>query len=59
MIPVSGTYVMDVDEALEAVKLLKPGLAIPMHYGAIVGSDADALRFQQLNPAPVRIMQRE
>jgi L-ascorbate metabolism protein UlaG (beta-lactamase superfamily) len=59
MIPVSGTYVMDVDEALEAVKLLKPGLAIPMHYGAIVGSDADALRFQQLSPAPVRIMQRE
>ena len=59
MIPVSGTYVMDVDEALEAVKLLNPGLAIPMHYGAIVGSEADALRFQQLSPAPVRIMQRE
>ena len=59
MIPVSGTYVMDVDEALEAVKLLKPGLAIPMHYGAIVGSDADALRFQQLSPAPVRILEQE
>jgi L-ascorbate metabolism protein UlaG (beta-lactamase superfamily) len=59
MIPVSGTYVMDVDEALEAVTLLKPGLVIPMHYGAIVGSDADALRFQQISPVPVRIMQRE
>jgi L-ascorbate metabolism protein UlaG (beta-lactamase superfamily) len=59
MIPVSGTYVMDVDDALEAVKLLKPGLAIPMHYGAIVGSEADALRFQQISPVPVRIMQRE
>jgi L-ascorbate metabolism protein UlaG (beta-lactamase superfamily) len=59
MIPVSGTYVMDAEEAVEAVKLLQPGLAIPMHYGAIVGSEADALRFQQLSPAPVWIMQRE
>ena len=59
MIPVSGTYVMDVDEAVEAVRLLQPGLAIPMHYGAIVGSEADALRFQQLSPARVRIMLRE
>jgi L-ascorbate metabolism protein UlaG (beta-lactamase superfamily) len=59
MIPVSGTYVMDAEEAVEAVKLLQPGLAIPMHYGAIVGSETDALRFQQLSPAPVRIMARE
>jgi L-ascorbate metabolism protein UlaG (beta-lactamase superfamily) len=59
MIPVSGTYVMDAEEAVEAVKLLQPGLAIPMHYGAIVGSETDALRFQQLSPAPVQIMARE
>jgi L-ascorbate metabolism protein UlaG (beta-lactamase superfamily) len=59
MLPVSGTYVMDAEEAVEAVKLLQPGLAIPMHYGAIVGSEADALRFQQLSPAPVQIMVRE
>lgn len=56
MIPVSGTYVMDADEAAEAVRLLQPGLAIPMHYGAIVGSEADALRLKQLSPAPVRIL---
>lgn len=59
LIPVSGTYVMDVDEAVEAVKLLQPGLAVPMHYGAIVGSEADAVRFQQLSPAPVRILAQE
>ncbi len=58
LLPVSGTYVMDADEAVEAVKLLQPGLAIPMHYGAIVGSEADALRFQQLSPAPVLILTR-
>lgn len=59
LIPVSGTYVMDVDEAVEAVKLLQPGLVIPMHYGAIVGSEADALRFQALSPAPVQVLARE
>ena len=59
LIPVSGTYVMDADEAVEAVKLLQPGLAIPMHYGAIVGSETDALRFQQLSPAPVQILEQE
>jgi L-ascorbate metabolism protein UlaG (beta-lactamase superfamily) len=59
MIPVSGTYVMDANEAVEAIKLLQPGLAIPMHYGAIVGSEADALLFQQLSPVPVRIMDQE
>jgi L-ascorbate metabolism protein UlaG (beta-lactamase superfamily) len=58
LLPVSGKYVMDADEAAEAVRLLEPGLAVPMHYGAIVGSEADALRFQQLSPAPVRIMAR-
>ena len=58
LLPVSGTYVMDAEEAVEAVKLLQPGLAIPMHYGAIVGSEADALRFQQLSPAPVQILTR-
>ena len=59
LIPVSGTYVMDAEEAVEAVKLLRPGLAIPMHYGAIVGSETDALRFQQLSPAPVQILAQE
>ena len=34
LLPVSGTYVMDVEEAAEAAALLKPDLAIPMHYGA-------------------------
>ncbi len=59
LLPVSGTYVMDADEAVEAVRLLEPGLAIPMHYGAIIGTEADALRLELLSPAPVRIMQRE
>ncbi len=48
LLPVSGTYVMTVEEAVEAAKAIKPKIAVPMHYAAIVGSDADALRFKSL-----------
>lgn len=59
LLPVSGTYVMDADEALEAVRLLEPGLVVPMHYGAIVGSEADARRFKERCPVPVTILRPE
>jgi len=48
LLPVSGTYVMTADEAAEAAARIKPRVAVPMHYGAIVGSEADAQRFAQL-----------
>ncbi|ROQ93565.1 MBL fold metallo-hydrolase [Desulfosoma caldarium] len=47
-LPVSGTYVMDAQEAVQAAKMISPKMAaIPMHYGAIVGSEQDAQRFQK------------
>ena len=46
LLPVSGTYVMNADEAVEAALAIKPGLAIPMHYGAIVGDQSDATYFR-------------
>lgn len=45
MLPVSGTYVMTADEAASAVDAIKPKIAIPMHYGTIVGSVEDVDRF--------------
>lgn len=59
LLPVSGTYVMDVQEAVEAVRLIQPKTAIPMHYGDIVGTAADAERFRQLSPVPVIILAQE
>lgn len=57
LLPVSGKYVMTADEAAEAVKQLKPRVAIPMHYGAIVGSAADAERLRHLCPdVEVRVL---
>lgn len=47
LIPVSGTYVMNADQAVKAALSINPKLAIPMHYGAIVGDEKDALRFKE------------
>ncbi|MCX6247037.1 MAG: MBL fold metallo-hydrolase [Bacteroidetes bacterium] len=38
IIPISGFYVMDIDEAVETVKLIRPKLVIPMHFDVV---DAD------------------
>lgn len=48
LLPVSGTYVMTPEEAAEAAQRIKPKVAVPMHYGAIVASEAEAQRFAQL-----------
>jgi L-ascorbate metabolism protein UlaG (beta-lactamase superfamily) len=47
-LPVSGTYVMTAKEAVEAAKVLKPRIAVPIHYGSIVGTDDDAREFKKL-----------
>jgi len=60
LIPVSGTYVMTVQEAVKAVEKIKPKIAIPMHYGSIVGSEKDAHDFKQLvKTCEVYILPRE
>jgi L-ascorbate metabolism protein UlaG (beta-lactamase superfamily) len=62
LVPVSGTYVMTAEEAARAVneKIKPKKLAIPMHYGSIVGSEQDAAKFKQLVTAcPVQILNRE
>ncbi|MBU0894158.1 MAG: MBL fold metallo-hydrolase [Nanoarchaeota archaeon] len=45
LLPVGGRYTMSAEEAIEAVKKIKPSLAIPMHWGSIVGSEEDAKEF--------------
>ncbi len=59
LIPVSGTYVMTVQEAAEAVASINPKVAIPMHYGAIVGSRKDAEALQKLVRCEVKRLDKE
>ncbi|MEM5869642.1 MAG: MBL fold metallo-hydrolase [Candidatus Aenigmatarchaeota archaeon] len=48
LLPVGGTYTMNAEEAAKAVNSFKPKVAVPMHYGKIVGSERDAERFKEL-----------
>jgi L-ascorbate metabolism protein UlaG (beta-lactamase superfamily) len=61
LLPVSGTYVMTAEQAAGAARAINPRLAIPMHYGAIVGEQGDAEKFAQaLAPdIPVRVLAKE
>jgi L-ascorbate metabolism protein UlaG (beta-lactamase superfamily) len=56
LLPVSGTYVMTADEAVEAVRMINPKVAIPMHIGRGIGSMADAERFKAKAAVPVEIL---
>ncbi len=56
LLPVSGTYVMTADEAVQAALAMKPALAIPMHYGAIVGGQTDAERFKEALSGKVEVV---
>jgi L-ascorbate metabolism protein UlaG (beta-lactamase superfamily) len=56
LVPVSGTYVCTAEEAVEVVKIVKPALAIPMHWDTIVGSWQDANDFKQKAGVPVEIL---
>jgi len=56
LLPVSGTYVMTAEQAVKAALAIGPGLAIPMHYGAIVGGKQDALDFKKALDGKVDVL---
>ena len=57
-LPIGGTYTMDAPEAAEMAKALRPKLAVPMHYGFVVGSPSDADRFaKEADPIKVQILE--
>jgi L-ascorbate metabolism protein UlaG (beta-lactamase superfamily) len=47
-IPIGGFFTMDVEEALEALDIIKPDAAIPMHFNTFSQIKADPQRFKQL-----------
>lgn len=44
-VPVGGTFTMDYREAAKLVNKIKPKIAVPIHYGLIVGTKQDAEHF--------------
>ena len=47
-VPVGGTYTMDFKEAASLINEIKPKIAIPTHYGSVVGTEQDAVDFVRL-----------
>ena len=48
LLPIGGTYTMDIKEAVEAVKMIEPKIAVPMHYGTLKETIADPEEFKKL-----------
>ncbi len=53
-LPIGGTYTMTAPEAAELAKVISPQVAVPMHYGFVVGTPADAETFKR-ESAPVNV----
>ena len=55
LVPIGGTYTMDANKAAELVNELRPEVAIPVHYGSIVGKPSDAEVFAEHVKEPVKV----
>ena len=47
-VPVGGTYTMNFKEAAQLINVIQPKIAVPIHYGGIVGTEQDAIDFIKL-----------
>ena len=47
-VPVGGTYTMNAKEAADLINEIQPQIAVPIHYGSIVGTKQDAIDFKKL-----------
>jgi L-ascorbate metabolism protein UlaG (beta-lactamase superfamily) len=56
-LPIGGTYTMDAAQAGGLARSIAPQVAVPMHYGFVVGSPSDADRFRkEADPVKVEIL---
>lgn len=55
MVPIGGTYTMNAKKAAELINIIQPEVAIPTHYGSIVGNKNDGELFKENVKAPVKM----
>jgi L-ascorbate metabolism protein UlaG (beta-lactamase superfamily) len=56
LLPVGGKYTMDAAEAAQAANAIRPRVAVPMHWGKIIGSRKDAEAFVAACEVPAVIL---
>lgn len=55
-VPIGGTFTMNAREAANFVNKIMPKVAIPVHYGTIVGKPTDARKFEENVADSVRVV---
>lgn len=56
LLPVGGTYTMDLDEALEANKVIAPTFFVPMHYRNLLGEGGSAAVEEKLRASADNVL---
>ena len=59
LLPIGGKYTMNAEEAAEAANIIKPQVAVPMHWGTIIGGRRDVERFREVCQVPVHVLEKE
>ena len=55
LIPIGGTFTMDYREAAKLINEIKPKVAVPIHYGSIVGDKEDGFNFSKLVDTDIEV----
>ena len=55
LVPIGGTYTMNAKEAAKLINTISPEIAVPTHYGCIVGKKQDADVFRENVKAGIRV----
>ena len=55
LVPAGGTYTMDAKQAADLVNQIRPKVAIPVHYGSVVGKASDGEIFAANVKVPVQV----
>lgn len=57
-IPIGGTYAMDATEAATFTNKIHPTAAIPIHYGMVVGTHEDFVKYKSLVDAGINVEEK-
>ena len=55
VVPIGGTYTMNSKDAAKLINKIKPKVAIPVHYGGIIGTIGDADKFMGLVDEDIKV----
>ncbi len=58
LVPIGGTYTMDASKAAGLINIIRPEVAIPVHFGSLVGDPSDADTFASLVESPVEVVRK-